>query len=265
VSFSSDVKRPPCSLLIDSGAGATVFSYSTLFVDTRSPDGSSAVSFGEQKVLAVTAVGTVAFLLSMPRRRPNPISLKNVPFVPDAGPSSYIISVHGLHLHVHGAYFDHPPGYVRWTTDNGHVSQTCTWIDNVPFVHSSPMPCSSRLTVANASSLCCHISAPPSNVAVQHAHARFGHAGQSALATLARLNVFPLSLVKQYKQQPSSDCKLANAARDSYSLVDGLAKLPGDVLHVSLLHFPEHTSDDKKYALMCINEHTRYVDVALLS
>jgi hypothetical protein len=36
-------------------------------------------------------------------------------------------------------------------------------------------------------------------------------------------------------------------------------------LHVDLLHFPEHTFDGKKYALMCIDEHTRYVDVALLS
>jgi hypothetical protein len=140
VSFSTDVKRPACSLLIDSGAGAMVFSDSTLFVDMRSPDGPSAVNFGKQKVLPVAAVGTIAFLLSRPRRRPIPISLKNVLYVPDAGPGLYIISVHGLHLHGHGANFDHPPGYVRWTTDDGHVSQTCTWIDNVPFVQSQLCP-----------------------------------------------------------------------------------------------------------------------------
>jgi hypothetical protein len=173
-----------------------VFSDSALFVDMRSPDGPSAVNFGKQKVLPVAALGTIAFLLSIygrckeKGRRPIPIPLKNVLYVPDAGPGLYIIGVHGLLLHGHGANFDHPPGYVRWATDNGHVIQTCTWIDKVAFVHITPMPCSSRVTVPSATSMCCHISAPPSTLAVQHAHARFGHAGQSALSALARLNVF---------------------------------------------------------------------------
>jgi hypothetical protein len=100
---------------------------------------------------------------------------------------------------------------------------------------------------------------------VQHEHARFGHAGNSALSALAKLNVFPKDVVKQYKNQPCADCKLANATRDGYPHVDGLAKMPGDVLHVDLLHFPEYTFDGKKYALTCIDEHTRYVEVALLS
>jgi hypothetical protein len=104
--------------------------------------------------------------------------------------------------------------------------------------------------VSKASSLCCHISAPPSNLAVQHAHARSVQAGQSALAALARLNVFPPSLEKHFKQQTCSDCKLAHATRDSYSHVDGLVKLRGDGLHVDLLRFSEHTFDGKKFALM---------------
>jgi Reverse transcriptase (RNA-dependent DNA polymerase) len=259
------VKRPPRSLLVDSGAGAMVFSDSDLFIDMRSPDGPTAVNFGKQKILPVASVGTIAFTLSRPRRRPIPICLPNVLFVPDAGPGLCIISVHGLHLQGHGANFDHPPGYVRWKTGNTDVIQKCDWIENFPFVHITPMPCSKRLNTPNVSALCCHISAPPSHLAVQHAHARFGHAGNSALSALAKLNAFPPDVVKQYKNQPCPDCKLANATRDSYPHVDGLAKLPGDVLHVDLLHFPEHTFDGKKYALMSIDESTRYVDVALLS
>jgi hypothetical protein len=100
---------------------------------------------------------------------------------------------------------------------------------------------------------------------VAHAHARFCHAGNSALSALANLEVFPKALVKQYRERPCSDCKLANATRDSYSHVDGLAKQAGDVLHVDLLHFPEHTFDGKKYALMTIDEFSRLGEVALLA
>jgi hypothetical protein len=73
VSFSTDVKRPACILLINSNAGAMVFSDSALLVDMRSPDGPSAVNLGKQTVLPVAAVGTIALLLSIPRRRPIPI------------------------------------------------------------------------------------------------------------------------------------------------------------------------------------------------
>jgi hypothetical protein len=81
-----------------------VLSDSALFVDMRSSDGRSAVNFGKQKVLPVAAVGTIALLLSTPGRRPIPITLKHVLFVPDAGPGLYIISVHDLHLHGHGGF-----------------------------------------------------------------------------------------------------------------------------------------------------------------
>jgi hypothetical protein len=144
---STDVRRPACSVLIDSGAGAMVYSDSALFVDMRISDGPFAVYFGKQKVLPVAAVGTIAFLPSVLLRRPIPFYLKNVLYVPDAGPGLYIISAHCVHVRGHGANFDHPPGYERRTTANGHVSQTCTSIDNVSFVHITPMPCPSGVLI----------------------------------------------------------------------------------------------------------------------
>jgi hypothetical protein len=154
---------------------------------------------------------------------------------------------------------------VRWLCNGTDVKQYCDWQEHVPYVQVTALTCAVPATSINACSLCCNISAPPAQLSVQHNHSRFGHAGNNALAALAKLNAFPKSVVSQYKKNPCSDCKLANATRDGYPHVDGLAKLPGDVLHVDLLHFPEHTFDGKKYALMIIDEFTRLVEIALLS
>jgi transposase InsO family protein len=236
-----------------------------MILSMQAPSGPGAVNFGKQKVLPVPASGTISFELVIPGHQGIQIQLTDVLYVPEAGPGLNILSVSTLHKHGHGVNLDHALGVVRWSHNGVNVKQTCDWQDHVPDVQVNTVSCRAAVSSVSACSLCCHISAPPSVLSVPHHHCRFWHAGNNALAALAKLHAFPKSVVKQYKQHSCSDCKLAYADRDGYPHVDGLAKLPGDVLHVDLLHFPEHTFDGKKYALMIIDDFTRLVEIALLS
>ena len=182
MSFTLDVHRPTSSLLVDSGAGASVFSDSVLFMSMHAPHAPTAVDFGKQKQLPVSAIGSVSFLIRVPGHKPFSITLHDVFYVPAAGPGLRIVSVHTLHLHQHGATFDTPPGFVSWHTPSGNVKQTCVWHGNIPYVHVETITraCVTRM---NASApLCFQISNPRTDLEPQHAHARFGHAGKSKLA-----------------------------------------------------------------------------------
>ena len=247
-------------LLIDSGAGASVFSDSTWFVILNTPAAPRAVNFGHQKLLPVAGICDIVFNITVTPYSPVTIRLRNALYVPDAGPGLCILSVNALHQHGHGVSFDTSPGCVTWNCSPETITQRCTWRDNVPYIHATP-----SVHKAQSADCCFQISAPPADLVAAHEHTRFCHSGVSALAELTKLGVFSRDILQQFTDNPCSDCKLANATKDSYSTVDGLAKAPGDVLHTDLLHFPELTFDGKKYALVCVDEFSRLVEVALLS
>ena len=266
VSFALDAARSNNRLMIDSGAGASVISDSSMFLTLEAPITSSTVNFGKQKVVPVAAVGTIAFDIppqsrnaGIRRASRTRILLHNVLYVPDAGPGLAIISVHTLRQHGHGVNFDTEAPYVRWHSVPKDIYQPCVWSGQIPYVSIE------ACTNSNTHASCFHVSDPPADLAASHAHARFGHVGNSKLDALAKLCVIPKSVADAYKHSPCSDCQLANGTRDPYPQVDGIATQPGDVLHADLLHFPEPTIDGKRYALITIDEHSRYIEVALLS
>ena len=236
-----------------------MFSDSSWFVTLNTPAAPRAVNFGHQKLLPVAGIGDIVFNITVPPHSPVTIRLRDALYVPDAGPGLCILSVNALHQHGHGVSFDTPPGCVTWNCSPATVTQRCTWSDNVPYVHATPYACK-----AQSDASCFQISAPPTDLVAAHEHTRFCHSGAAALAELTKLGVFSRDVLNQFQQNPCSDCKLANATKDSYSTVDGLAKAPGDVLHADLLHFPELTLDGNKYALVCVDEFSRLVEVALL-
>lgn len=160
----------------------------------------------------------------------------------------------------HGANFDVPKPYVRWFHPQGDIFQVCIWTQNIPYV-----PIQSEDVSTHSPHHINNISAAPAELEAQHAHARFAHVGNSKLDALAKMSIIPAAAAKKYREHPCSDCKLANATRDSYPHVDSQAQLPGEVLHADLLRCPETTLDGKKYALMSICEHTRYVETSLLT
>lgn len=52
--------------MIDSGAGASVFSDGDMFSDLHAPDKCMSVTFGNQKTISVSAMGTVALAVVDP-------------------------------------------------------------------------------------------------------------------------------------------------------------------------------------------------------
>ena len=251
--------------MIDSGAGASVISDSSMFLNLEAPAANSSVNFGKQKVVPVSAVGTITFDVPQSRdagTRCNAhtrVYLHNVLYVPDAGPGLAIISVHTLRQHGHGVNFDTDAPYVRWNCSPEDIYQPCIWSGHIPYV------CISPCTVSESQTGCFHVSDPPAELAAPHDHERFGHSGNSKIDALVKMSVINKSTAEAYKQNPCSDCQLANGIRDPYPSVDGVAVQPGDVLHADLLHFPEATLNGRKYALVTIDEYSRYVQVALLT
>lgn len=266
VTYKLDAQRLRSQIMVDSGAGASVFSDGDMFLSLHAPDCYTSVCFGNQKTVAVSAVGTIAFYVrSHESKAPVRIVLHDVLYVPDAGSGLHIVSVHTLRLHQHGANFDAPEPYVRWHNTAGDVYQSCVWTGNVPYVPVMFQYTGGSTRSCALAAICAHVSVPPTDLDVQHAHARFGHVGNSKLDALAKLEVIPKATAQKYREQPCSDCQLANATRDPYPPVDGQGRLPGDVLHADLLHFPEPTLDGKKYALISVDEYTRFVEAALLA
>lgn len=255
----------PCdALMIDSGADCAVFSDPDFFVSLAPPERPHTVSFGKQATLPVAGVGSVVFQIAAAAESLELVRLHNVFYVPTAAKGMNIVSVHTLHQHGAGATFDTKPGYVRWPPASGSVLQSCVWQRGIPYVSVIKLQRSNMSSAPAIASVCCHIQSPPSDLLHAHTHARFGHVGATKLDFLVRQGTLDRNAVSD-DASLCRHCITANATKDSYPSVDGVAKLPGDVLHTDILEFPERTLDGNKYVLTIVDEYTRFVHVSLMN
>lgn len=241
------------TIYIDSCAGVSVFSQAEYFIDLKAPQRPISVSFGPSEPILVSAVGTVAFVVSTDSNDTT-IILNNICYVPQQHLN--LLSINTLHKHGGGANFDDKPGHVRFNK-NVSTKYSLNWQNNLPYVHAAPQ---------KATKAACYAvrRAVPQDLQSRALHQRFCHIGTSKLKTLAKLGFIDPATAAGTKTLDCDDCMLANAHKEPYPSTDLRATQANDVLHADVLYMPARTLDGKEYVLVAIDEYTRYAFVALL-
>jgi transposase InsO family protein len=227
------------------------------------PQGPVSIHFGPGDPIPVTAIGTIAFTFNPIKgsstTQPTTVCVHDVYYVPQQHMN--LLSVHTLNTHSAGANFDQKPGYVRFSTPTGDCYKTFQWENNLPYI-----PVSNIGSIPSLGVECYAIRrAVPKELQGHALHSRFGHVGSAKLRKLVSAGYLDNSAVNDTKDLDCDHCLTGNAQREPYPTIDYQAKYPNHVFHADVLYMPERTLDGKEYALVVVDEHTRYVFVSLLS
>jgi transposase InsO family protein len=263
VSIPFESIQPNNSIFVDSCAGASVFSDPRFFVFMEEPVQAAAVYFGPSDPITVTAIGTITFSF-MPisgkhAHQRQTVVLRDVYYVPQQHMN--LLSVNTLHQHGAGANFDVQPGYVRFSIEGADSFVETKWENNLPYIPVT------HVGLLKPERIECHAvrRAVPKDLQAAAMHGRFAHVSAGKLKRLVDAGFLDATDIATCKDLDCDACLTANAQKEKYPTVDYQATYPNHVFHADILYMPETTLDGKDYALIVVDEDTRYVFVALLA
>jgi hypothetical protein len=165
--------RTPNTLLVDTGANASVYTDPTLFQELRPPTTSLYVCFGPDSKMSVQGVGCVVFNFtdSGGTEHSDHVNVLYVPTQP-----RNILCLRDILLNSGGINLDHPPYFVRWKVKNVDVYHNITFSHYLPFAHIT------HLKQVNSVRKFVQTSDRTA-----YSHARFGHIGSAKLEQLQTL------------------------------------------------------------------------------
>jgi hypothetical protein len=171
-----------------------------------------------------------------------------------------LLSVHTLHEHNSGANFDTTPGYVRFSTEKGDSCIEAAWENNLPYISVS------HAGLLKPKRITCNAirRAVPNGLQAATLHSKFAHVGTAKLKLLVEAGFLDAQDVTATKELACDHCLNGNAQKEPYPTMDYQATHPNHVFHADVLYMPESTLDGKDYALIVVDEATRYVFVSLL-
>jgi hypothetical protein len=219
-----DVHRPrsPNTLLIDTGANASVYTDPTLFQELRPPTTYLYVCFGPDSKMSVHGVGCVVFTFTDSGGTEHTVHVNDVLYVPTQPHN--ILCLRDILLNGGGINLDHPPYFVRWKVKHVDVYHDITFSDDLPFAHIK------HLKQVNSVR-----KFVPTCDRTAYTHARFGHIGSAKLQQLQTLGHLGKNDQLSTPSFACEVCTRANARLDSYpARQDYRATHPNHTFHTVL-------------------------------